>query len=219
MIEATSLRAWESFYVIVGSSAAVLTGLQFVVIALVAESEARRAPNEINAFGTPTVVHFCVALLLAAILSAPWPELRSAAIAIGITGGFGVVYALVVTRRARRTTVYTPVLEDWVWHVVLPIVAYAALVIASLPLPLPRLTTWSLFAIGASALLLLFIGVHNAWDTVTYIALEQPGVTATENPPAHEDGAQERTRSTAGRDESTPTEGVSEAGKSLTPLG
>jgi hypothetical protein len=27
-----------------------------------------------------------------------------------------------------------------------------------------------LFVIGASALLLLFVGIHNAWDSVTYIA-------------------------------------------------
>ncbi|MGI9066776.1 MAG: hypothetical protein ACR2HX_10275 [Pyrinomonadaceae bacterium] len=30
-----------------------------------------------------------------------------------------------------------------------------------------------LFVIGATALLLLFIGIHNAWDTVTYITVEQ----------------------------------------------
>jgi hypothetical protein len=42
MEEARSpLVAWESFYVIVGSSGAALTGLQFIVIALIAESRAR----------------------------------------------------------------------------------------------------------------------------------------------------------------------------------
>jgi hypothetical protein len=30
----------------------------------------------------------------------------------------------------------------------------------------------ALFVIGAVTLLLLFIGIHNAWDTVTYVALE-----------------------------------------------
>jgi hypothetical protein len=40
MHEAVSahLAAWESFYIIVGSSAGALTGLQFVVMALVAEA-------------------------------------------------------------------------------------------------------------------------------------------------------------------------------------
>jgi hypothetical protein len=31
----------------------------------------------------------------------------------------------------------------------------------------------ALFVIGATALLLLFIGIHNAWDTVTYVAVER----------------------------------------------
>src|SRR5919201_266926 len=99
---------WESFYVIVGSSAAALTGLQFVVIALVA-------------------------------------------------------------RRARQTTNYTPVVEDWLFHVVLPAAAYAVVTAAAYWLRLNA--ERALFAIGAAALLLLFVGIHNAWDTVTYIVL------------------------------------------------
>lgn len=64
------LAAWETFYVIVGSSGAALTGLQFVVIALVAESRRKSTFKEIDAFGTPTIVHFCAVLLVSAILSA-----------------------------------------------------------------------------------------------------------------------------------------------------
>ena len=78
------LVAWESFYVIVGSSGAALTGLQFVVIALVAESRKRSTLKEIDAFGTPTIVHFCAVLLVAAILSAPWRGLLTVSIAGGV---------------------------------------------------------------------------------------------------------------------------------------
>ena len=69
------LARWESFYVIVGSSAGALTGLQFVVIALIAEAEAAASMQEIRAFGTPTVVHFCAVLFISAVLSAPWHTL------------------------------------------------------------------------------------------------------------------------------------------------
>jgi hypothetical protein len=55
---------WESFYVIVGSSAGALTGLQFVVMALIADSWPKGTEKEVAAFGTPTIVHFCSALLL-----------------------------------------------------------------------------------------------------------------------------------------------------------
>jgi len=68
----STLHEWESFYVIVGSSAGALIGLQFVVITLVAERPALRSAEGGAAFSTPSVVHFAVVLLLSAILSAPW---------------------------------------------------------------------------------------------------------------------------------------------------
>jgi len=163
------LTAWESFYVIVGSSAAALTGLQFVVIALIADSRTRATSGEISAFGSPTIVHFCVALFVCATLSAPWQSLLGAAIAIGMCGVAGASYALVVTRRAHRQTGYKPVVSDWIWHVTLPLIAYMALLASGLMLR--RLPTPSLFVVGAATLLLVFIGIHNAWDTVIYITL------------------------------------------------
>lgn len=159
--------AWESFYVIVGSSAAALTGLQFVVIALVADTRARSTPETIDAFGTPTVVHFCSALLVSAVLSAPWHTPSSVMLILGVAGIAGLVYCFLVTRRARRQTVYEPVFEDWLWHAALPFAAYAMLLVGALSLRLHL--TGSLFAIAAVALLLLFIGIHNAWDSVTFI--------------------------------------------------
>src|SRR3989440_3339175 len=81
--------AWENFYVIVGSSAAALTGLQFVVVVLGAE--ARSIGPEVGAFGTPTVVHFCAALLISAILSAPWRAVSNAGLALDAVGVAGVV--------------------------------------------------------------------------------------------------------------------------------
>lgn len=164
------LAAWESFYVIIGSSAAALTGLQFVVIALVAESRRRSTHREIAAFGTPTIVHFCAVLLVSATLSAPWHELSNAGLAAGLCGAAGLAYVVIVVRRARRQTGYRPVLEDWLWHAVFPFVSYATLFAAGILLP--RDPEAVLFVIGATALFLLFIGIHNAWDTVTFVVVE-----------------------------------------------
>src|SRR5689334_5999802 len=121
------LSAWESFYVIVGSSAAALTGLQFVVIVLGAEVGAIGTGTAARAFGTPTIVHFCAVLLISAVLSAPWPALRGAALILGISGIVGIVYMVWVVRTARRQSDYKPVLEDWIWHFILPMIAYVAL--------------------------------------------------------------------------------------------
>ena len=177
------LAAWETFYVIVGSSGAALTGLQFVVIALVAESRRRSTFKEIDAFGTPTIVHFCAVLLVSAILSAPWRGLLSVSIALAVCGVAGVLYGLIVFKRARRQSGYSPVFEDWLFHVVLPLFAYALWAVAGMLLrSYPRRV---LFIVGASALLLLFVGIHNAWDTVTYIAVGdlQKGKHADETQP------------------------------------
>jgi hypothetical protein len=164
--------AWENFYVIVGSSAAALTGLQFVVIVLGAERHIGANENTTRAFGTPTIVHFCAVLLNSAILSAPWHRLYSAAVAIAGFGLVGAVYTLLVVRHARRQKDYVPVLEDWIWHTIIPALAYLGFFISGILLP--GHPAPSLFVIGTAALLLLFVGIHNAWDAVTYIALAPP---------------------------------------------
>jgi hypothetical protein len=161
---------WESYYVIVGSSAAALTGLQFVVIALVADSRIKSTPEAVDAFGTPTVVHFCAALFVSALLSAPWHSLGPVAHILAAEGLFGLVYSVLVMRRARRQSNYKPVFEDWFWHAALPFVSYAFLFGAALTLV--HRETASLFAIAGVALLLLLVGIHNAWDSVTYVAVQ-----------------------------------------------
>jgi hypothetical protein len=168
------LDEWENFYVIVGSSAGALIGLQFVVMTLLAEKPMAQGDIQAgHAFGTPNVVHFAVALLLSAIITVPWHGITAVAILWGLMGIGGVIYAGIVARRMRRQTAYQAVLEDWIFHVLLPLTAYAMLAIsACVARAHARL---ALFAVGAAALLLLFIGIHNAWDTVTYHVFVRKG--------------------------------------------
>jgi len=176
------LTAWENFYVIVGSAGAALTGLQFVVIALVAELPRRSSHQEIDAFGTPTIVHFCSVLLVSAIMSVPWASLWILGILFGLAGIAGVGYVGVIIRRARIQKGYKPVFEDWLWHTALPLVAYLGFAIAGVTFA--DHTSGALLTVGAMSVLLLFVGIHNAWDTVTWIAVERtpkPPPTA-ENP-------------------------------------
>jgi len=167
----SSLSVWESFYVIIGSGSAALIGLQFVVIVLSAELNVLGSGSTTSAFATPTIVHFCAVLFISATLSAPWPALSGAGIVLGVCGVAGLVYALIVMWHASRQNDYKPVLEDWVWHGALPLIAYATLLIAAIFLQSDSVTT--LFVIAGTALLLLFIGIHNAWDSVVYIAMRR----------------------------------------------
>lgn len=163
------LGAWENFYVIVGSSAGALTGLQFVVIALIAESRVTGSMREVRAFGSPTIVHFCGALLISALLSAPWQTLHGAGVALAIVGVAGVIYSLLVIGHARAQTGYHPDAADIVWYIISPLVLYSAWTASGVLLALHHVA--ALFAIAAIALALLFLGIHNAWDSVTYVAV------------------------------------------------
>lgn len=190
-LSAAPLRAWETFYVIVGSSSAALTGLMFVVVSLIPDARARLPASgaTISAFASPTVVHFCGALLVSAILSAPWDALGHAGLAIGASGFAGVVYVAIVIRRMRAQTDYKPVFEDWSCHALLPLAAYVALVISGMFFS--NRPTGALFTTAAATLLLLFVGIHNAWDTVTYVAIERS--TEPKETPTHPRGHRKET--------------------------
>lgn len=162
------LHEWDSFYVIVGSSAAALTGLQFVVVALLSEMRGLGSEQEMRAFGTPTVVHFCAALLIAAICSVPGHSATTLAVSLVVVALVALAYVGRVIMHARRQTGYKPVFEDWLWHAILPAFAYAALLLAGLFASVHPARV--LYVVAAAALLLVYIGIHNAWDTAVYIA-------------------------------------------------
>ncbi len=189
------LPEWESFYVIVGSSAGALTGLQFVVMALIADTRRQTTSAQIDAFGTPNIVHFCAVLLLSAVLSAPWPTLTGPDWILGVVGISGIVYVGIVFNRARRQEGYVPVFEDWLWHVALPFIAYLLLIVAAMILR--GSTTVALFITAAMSLLLMFVGIHNAWDTVTFIVTQR--------------SRHEETRTTALTEDRSATESSAEA--------
>ena len=160
-----SLTEWDSFYVIVGSAAGALIGLQFVVMTLIADRPATVTMEAGRAFATPTVVHFSAVLLISALIQIPWTAL-SAVWAAGVVGLFGLGYMALPIMRMRRQNSYRMDWEDRIFHVALPILGYG-LLIAFCFLVRAHAET-ALFGIAIAALLLLFVGIHNAWDTIAY---------------------------------------------------
>jgi hypothetical protein len=162
----SELAKWSGFYMIVGSAAGALIGLQFVVMTLIAEKPPEGFSEGAAAFGSPTVVHFGVALFLSALLQAPWQTIATVAVLCGLLGFGGVIYSLIVARRMVKQSLYKPQFEDWLFHVALPLSAYAILALSSFAAP--SYTRKALFGVGGAVLLLLFTGIHNAWDNVAY---------------------------------------------------
>jgi hypothetical protein len=165
------LEGWDNFYVILGSAAAGLIGLTFVVIALL--SDVRRAnPAGMQGYITPTIVHFGTVFALAAYMSVPNQTVISLSLGLGISGIGTLIYTAVIANNVRRfATQYTPVIEDWIWHVILPALDYAALLaMAFLIWYRVRLT---LYCTAAALALLLFIGIHNALDVAVSVTVQK----------------------------------------------
>lgn len=171
--ELSLLSEWQNFYMIMGTAAATLTGLMFVVTTLIAGLDAHVSTLNaaVPAFNTPVVVQFGAVLLLSGILSAPWQTLTSLSLLLGLIGLGMVIYSIIVLRRMRRVPGYQSTLEDWTWYLALPLLAYASLILAAFVLPGSPVS--ALYLVALAMLLLLLTGVRNAWDMVTFLAVER----------------------------------------------
>jgi hypothetical protein len=172
-------QGWANFYVVTGSSAAALTGLTFVVIALMAEAS-RVNPHGLRAFVTPTIVHFSSVLGLAAFMCVPRQTLLSAVLGIGGAGMAGLIYVGIITSRIRYNLGdYLPVGEDWIWNVILPTIAYGGLLAMSVVIW--RRSDPELYGVAGASMLLLFIGIHNAWDIAVWMTLNRKDLSARDD--------------------------------------
>jgi len=163
------LEGWDNFYVILGSAAAALLGLTFVVIALI--SERRANPAGLSGYITPTVVHFGTVLGLSCFASVPHQNVIGLSIGFGSTAMGLLIYTGVIASNMRRfARNYVPVLEDWIWHVILPAVVYCVLL--AMALLLWREPRESMYGIASALLLLLFVGIHNSWDVAVSVTVQ-----------------------------------------------
>jgi hypothetical protein len=166
------LADWANFYVITGSAAAGLTGLTFVVIALASEAGRVNAVG-LNTFITPTIVHFGTVLALAAFMCVPHHTPFSLGLGLGAAGIAGLAYTGVITANVHHNLgKYVAVWEDWLWNVVLPYLSYGALCAAAAFL-LGHHPDGALDGAGGASVMLLFIGIHNAWDIAVWMSLRK----------------------------------------------
>ncbi len=123
------LAVWTNFYVIIGTAAAALIGLQFIAVTLIASGN--RGPGsmrEMNAFATPNIILFSTALFASAVMSGPWREPVHLGICLALVGCVGVFSSLRSFWHARRTK-YRPDVEDWIWYISLPLAAHFSMLV------------------------------------------------------------------------------------------
>jgi hypothetical protein len=160
---------WDSFYLLIGSGAAALIGLLFVVVTLIAELEERRASLGAKIFISPTVFHLGVVLVLSAVALTPHMTGWAAAAITVVTGVVGGPYAALNGLRIHRRDIPDPPhwSDEWCYGW-LPALFYVALVMSALLVW--REPEIGVYAFGLTLVALLLIAIRNAWDLVTYLA-------------------------------------------------
>lgn len=166
----TAFSDWQNFYVIAGSAAGALIGLQFVVLTLLSSLQRRVSMQGANVYSTPTIVHFTTVLLLSAVMVAPvrsFAASYSIAALVALAGLAGFAYSVHNARHMRHAG-YKPQLEDWLFYAILPLIAYVLMAASAIAILSRQLADAGSYGIALATILLLVIGIHNAWDTVTY---------------------------------------------------
>jgi hypothetical protein len=165
---AESLRAWHDFFILTGTAAATLMGLVFVAVSLAGSGQTRAAKHTIATFVSPIVFHFGHVLLLAAGVVVPThTAARFGVIALGLGLAhlcqvLAVLRGMIAHHRAQEVD-----RAHWVWHFLLPLVASVSG--AGAAVGILSAAPWAMDALAGSVVLLLLVGVTNAWTLVTWI--------------------------------------------------
>jgi hypothetical protein len=109
-------------------------------------------------------------------LSMPHPSVAILSAGLAVGGLAGVTYSSYIGARLRRhfsAGPYVPVLEDWLWNVIVPTLVYACLLGMAVLLWYQPIR--ALYVVAALSLTMLFIGIRNAWDIAVWMTLHRTG--------------------------------------------
>jgi hypothetical protein len=164
------LESWREFYLLTGTAGVTLTGLLFVVISLGPRIVATETATGVRAFMSPNVVMFTTTLVVSLFLLAP----ALSETATGTFLCFGAVASLgyLAYTRAHRQWRHSKLpYQDWIWYVGLPLTAYMLLLLSGIGFLLQSAV--SMHGVAAALILLLVIGIRNAWDLVIWMVQQE----------------------------------------------
>jgi hypothetical protein len=163
-----SLGQWHDFYALIGAASATLVGLMFVAASIGAGVFTRAHQAGIRSFLSPTVVHFSVVLIVCLLATIPSQMWASLGVLQAAAGAIGLIYSGWIWRRmAKHGIIPTIDIADRLWYALLPIVAYLLIIAAGIGLW--RQSEVSLNILALALILLLLIGIRNAWDMTVWI--------------------------------------------------
>ena len=169
------LHEWHDFYVLLGTASATLVGLMFVAASIGTTVFNEEHRGALEAFITPTVVHFAAVLFACLVNTMPthyWESLAGL-LALGGIGGLiysgRVLFQLIIRHR------FNVDLVDRMYYALIPAVGYL-LALAAAVLGFLHIAE-SAYVMAAALLTLLLAGLRNAWDMMLWIMIRVPGGT------------------------------------------
>jgi hypothetical protein len=166
---AAVFHGWQEYFFMVGSSAAALIGLMFVVVTLTAGRERDQLEHGKHLYTSPIVWHLGVVVVLSGGAIAPTitPKVYAA-----VSGGLALVGIGIGIRNAigiARGQVATPGPGfDLFWYGLAPAFVYAGLGWSAAGMLYGF--GWAESAVAASLMALLLVSIHAEWDLVTFLA-------------------------------------------------
>jgi inner membrane protein involved in colicin E2 resistance len=169
------LQGWDNFYLMIGSAAAGLIGLLFVVVSLTTGVERAQVLRGQALYMTPTALNFAVVLAVSAVMMAPGLGVTARAAAFGLIASIGLTNLARACLGIARLTVDGETVhwtDLWMYGVA-PTLLYVLLVAVAVAAGLGA--GWAPYAMAALLLALLLTAIRNAWDLVTWIAPKRDG--------------------------------------------
>lgn len=162
------LLPWHDFYALIGEASATLVALIFVAGSIGAGVFTRAHQAGIRSFLSPTVVHFTTILLVCLLASLPGEDGGVLGTLLACIGAIGLGYSGWVWRRMLRHGIASQIdAVDRLFYALLPIPVHLMIIAAGWELW--RRAAFALELLAAALILLLLIGIRNAWDMTVWV--------------------------------------------------
>ncbi len=158
-----ALQGWQSFYQIVGESAATLTGLTFISVTLGVSQLTVETSPLVRTFTGRVLESFLSALVISALMCIPAQTchvLSCELATIGVISLWRSLVLLLIVYHNRLRLRLKP--HHWLWHLSLPWVGSLCVLVSAIGLS--RSWPSALDATAFGVLLLVLAGVNNAWE-------------------------------------------------------
>ena len=155
------LERWHEFFLLVGTAGATLVALLFVAISLGAGFLTDKRANATRAFFSPVVVHFTAVFFISAVGLFPAHKPIVFATLVGGCAAVGTAISLFTTVQLLRNS-WTNFLQDHLAYGLLPLISYAALLVATAMIL--KNHEYALLVLAFALLTLLIVNIRNAWD-------------------------------------------------------